>query len=225
MLEQDQEKRTHEEPEAEKPMEVQLGGRHLTLAVVGLALFGLVLFLLGRWSERMAQPNTAEVEAVDGPGASTLAKGAPDPAAPHELTFYETLGKKKTPGLQSPAKGVSPSPEAPAELPPATPAPSAPVAKPAEKTTGPLEPSGTAGSERYRVQIASTRDLASARSLADRLREKGYPTRIDTDSGPDGKDRYKVRIGNYAERAPAEKIAQKVRTEEKVEAWIVKVQG
>lgn len=221
MLEQDQDKRTREEPEAEKPMEVQLGGRHLTLAVAGLALFGLVLFLLGRWSERMAQPSTVEVE----PGASILAKDAPDPAAPRELTFYETLGKKQTPGLQSPAKTTAPSREAPAELPAAPPTSSAPAAKASEETSRSIEPSAPAGSERYRVQIASTRDLASARSLVDRLRERGYPARIDTASGPDGKERYKVRIGNYAERAPAEKIAEKVRTEEKVEAWIVKVQG
>jgi cell division septation protein DedD len=225
MLEQDQDKRTHEGPEPEKAMEVQLGGRHLTLAVVGLALFGLVLFLLGRWSERMAQPATPEVEAVDGSGSSAPEKDAPDPAAPRELTFYETLGKKKTPGLQSPSKAALSPREAPAELPPAPSAASAPSPKPSEKVSPPIEPSGTAGSERYRVQIASTRDLASARSLADRLRGRGYPARIDTAPGPDGKDRYKVRIGNYAERAPAEKIAQKVREEEKVEAWIVKVQG
>jgi len=79
--------------------------------------------------------------------------------------------------------------------------------------------------ERFRVQVASTRDLASARVLVDRLRKKGYAASIDTTQGPEGQAQYKVRIGNFSERELAEKVAEKVREEEKVGAWIVKVQG
>jgi cell division septation protein DedD len=75
------------------------------------------------------------------------------------------------------------------------------------------------------VQVASTRDLASARLLVDRLRQKGYEASIDTAHGADGRPQYKVRIGSYPDRAPAEKLAERVRAEEKVGAWIVKVQG
>ena len=56
MPEKDEERGAPREVEPGTPMEVQLGARHLTLAVAGLALFGLVLFLLGRWSERLARP-------------------------------------------------------------------------------------------------------------------------------------------------------------------------
>jgi cell division septation protein DedD len=75
------------------------------------------------------------------------------------------------------------------------------------------------------VQVASTRDLASARQLVDRLRKKGYAASIETAQGSEGQTQYKVRIGNYSEREPAEELAQRVRQEEKVGAWIVKVQG
>ncbi|HEV8375371.1 MAG TPA: SPOR domain-containing protein [Candidatus Polarisedimenticolia bacterium] len=225
MHEHEEEKQPNRNVESDKPMEVQLGGRHLTLAVVALALFGLVLFLLGRWSERVAQPKTEEVEAVDGSGSPSLGSSATDPAAPRELTFYETLGKKSTLGFQSTLKSAASKREAPAELPPSAAQPATTPSTPKPEKTAPPPDSSPSAGERYRVQIASTRDLASARHLADRLRERGYPARIDTAPGPDGKDRYKVRIGNYTERAPAEKIIQKVREEEKVEAWIVKVQG
>ena len=210
---------------AENPMEVQIGGRHLTLAVAGLALFGLVLFLLGRWSERMARPQEAmptETVAATPPAAGN---SAPDPAAaPKDLTFYETLGKKATPGLQETRKPDPPRREPPAELPAAaTPQPPPPAAKVTRPEAATEE--APAAKERYRVQVASTRDLASARLLVDRLRKKGYAASIDTAQGPEGQAQYKVRIGNYPDRAPAEKVAEKVREEEKVGAWIVKVQG
>ena len=225
MSEQQEGIRVQQEAESEKPMEVQLGGRHLALALVGLALFGLVLFLLGRWSERVARPekvSTETVEAVSSPGTP----GSADPAAPRELTFYETLGKKSAPGLQAPPKVSTPRQEAPAELPPS----SAPATLPAppkrvEKNSTPVAVSTGTGEEHYRVQVASTRELASARTLVDRLRKKGYEANIDTASGPNGKTQYKVRIGNYPDRAPAERVAERVRAEEKVSAWIVKVQG
>jgi cell division septation protein DedD len=198
---------------AEKGVELQIGARHLTLAVTGLALFGLVLFLLGRWSERVAVGETPETKVESDASSPT---GTLEAGAPKELTFYETLGKRATPPLQETRPRV-PRSEPPAELPAAAPASAAPAPAPSSAEPG--------GIERYRVQVASTRDLASARVLVDRLRKKGYPARIDSESGGDGVSRYKVRIGNYEERAPAEELVQKVKQEEKVDAWIVKVQG
>ncbi|MCI0566751.1 MAG: SPOR domain-containing protein [Acidobacteria bacterium] len=213
--------RRQDSPEAS--MEVQLGGRHLTLAVAGLAFFGLVLFLLGRWSERLGRP---ESQAVAVAAAGSAPAGASDPAAaPKDLTFYETLGKRVTPGLQETSKSAASRREPPAELPAAPSPPPAPVSakNTASAGSGPKAPGE--GGERFRVQVASTRDLASARLLVDRLRNKGYAASIDTTQGPEGQTQYKVRIGNYSEREPAEKVAQRVREEEKVGAWIVKVQG
>ncbi len=198
---------------AEKGVELQIGARHLTLAVTGLALFGLVLFLLGRWSERVAVGETPETKVESDASVPT---GNLEAGAPKELTFYETLGKRATPPLQE-TRPRAPRSEPPAELPAAAPVSTAPAPAPSS-----AEPRGI---ERYRVQVASTRDLASARVLVDRLRKKGYPARIDSESGGDGVSRYKVRIGNYEERAPAEELVQKVKQEEKVDAWIVKVQG
>jgi len=210
-----------ENPEAS--MEVQLGGRHLTLAVAGLAFFGLVLFLLGRWSERLGRPENQPVETV-ATGSSPTPAAASDPAAaPKDLTFYETLGKRVTPGLQESAKSPASRKEPPAELPAATASTPAPV--PAKQAPASMVKASSDAGERFRVQVASTRDLASARVLVDRLRKKGYAASIDTTQGPEGQAQYKVRIGNFSERELAEKVAEKVREEEKVGAWIVKVQG
>ena len=219
MMEQDEIKRDGTPEASDKGVELQVGARHLTLAVTGLALFGLVLFLLGRWSERVAAPDAAEATVESDASASSV--GA-DAGAPKELTFYETLGKRATPPLQEASRAHAAASEPPAEL-PASPSPSPasaaapPAPAPAGDTARPVE--------RFRVQVASTRDLASARLLVDRLRSKGYPARIDGETGPDGVHRYKVRIGNYDDRGPAEELVQKVKQEEKVDAWIVKVQG
>jgi DedD protein len=217
-----------------KQVEFQLRGRHLTLAVVALALFGAVLFLLGRWSERVARP---EGQPEGGIEESPLAgaRTEPDPAAPRELTFYETLGKKTPAGFQAASKTAARK-EPPVVLPGSTRVPAPPV-KPkdappatasAPKPTEPppaAAPSPAAGTERFRVQVASTRDATAARQLVDRLRKKGYAANLETVPGADGKNQYKVRVGNYPERGPAEEVAARIRAEEKVGAWIVKVQG
>ncbi|MCI0656371.1 MAG: SPOR domain-containing protein [Acidobacteria bacterium] len=216
--------RPQDNPEAS--MEVQLGGRHLTMAVAGLALFGLVLFLLGRWSERLGRTESQPAAAVATGSGAAAPTGSPDPAAPpKDLTFYETLGKRGTPGLQETGKSAASRREAPAELPAAPSPPPGPVSATKAESTGSVPKAPGQDGDRYRVQVASTRDLASARLLVDRLRKKGYAASIDTAQGSEGQTQYKVRIGNYSEREPAEKVAQRVREEEKVGAWIVKVQG
>ena len=212
----------------EKQVEFQLGGRHLTLAVVGLALFGVVLFLLGRWSERMAQPSAQSAEGIEESSLSSTRSEA-DPATPRELTFYETLGKKATPGFQESSRKAARK-EPPVVLPESAPVPAAPAEKASPPAAAkPKEPSGAAtapsGRERFRVQVASTRDVAAARQLVDRLRRKGYAASLETTRGADGKSQFKVRVGSYSERSPAEDMAERIRSEEKVGAWIVKVQG
>ena len=212
----------------ERQVEFQLGGRHLTLAVVGLALFGAVLFLLGRWSERMAQPAGQPEEGIE-ESRLTGSRTEPDPAAPRELTFYETLGKKAAPGFQA-ASRTAARKEPPVVLPESAPVPAPPAEKAAPPAAAkpkepPPAPAAGSGTERFRVQVASTRDSAAARQLVDRLRRKGYPANLDTAQGADGKTQYKVRVGNYTERGSAEDVATRIRTEEKVGAWIVKVQG
>lgn len=209
--------------DGEKQVELQLGGRHLALAMAGLALFGLVLFLLGRWSERVARQETAE-PAGEGIEEVRLAPGgAPDPAAPRELTFYETLGKKAPPAFHDATPVVSSRHEPPVVLPEAARAPAPRRSESAARKT----PAASTGpsSERFKVQVAATRDAVAARELSARLRKKGYDAKVETVNGGDGTPRYKVRVGEYADRAPAERTAARIRSEEKVGAWIVRVQG
>lgn len=200
-------------------MEFQLQGRHLALAVTGLAVFGAVLFLLGRWSERAAHPAPAAEEVVTEGVAPPRA--APPAAAPRELTFYETLGKKESPAFR---EAVKPPPRA--EPPPDLPRPAAretggaPSEAPATSAGAP----GT-GAERFQVQVAATGDARAARDLAEKLRRKGYEARVETVRDAEGGPQYKVRIGNYTEREPAERMADQIRSCEKVGAWIVRVSG
>jgi len=208
----------------EGQVEFQLGGRHLTMAVVGLAVFGVVLFLLGRWSERVARPDAPGTEKIEETSVPSDG-GEPDPAAPRELTFYETLGKKAVPAFQE-SRGKAAPKEPPVLLPEPAPAAAEKAAAPA--AVKPKEPSGSVvppGGERFRVQVASTRDAAAARQLVDRLRKKGYEANLETIPGADGKPQYKVRVGNYSERAPAEEVAKRLRSEEKLGAWIVRIEG
>ncbi len=207
----------------EGQVEFQLGGRHLTMAVLGLALFGVILFLLGRWSERVARPDAPDAEGIEQTSLPPE-ESEPDPAAPRDLTFYETLGKKAVPKFQESSKRTAPK-EPPAVLP--EPAPAAAQAA-APEAAKPKEPSGDAqpqAGDHFRVQVASTRNEEAAQQLVDRLRKKGYPASLETIRGADGKVLYKVRLGNYSERAPAEELAKRIRSEEKLGAWIVRIQG
>lgn len=205
----------------EKQVELQLAGRHLALAVVGLALFGLVLFLLGRWTERVGRPTSPLADAV---GEET----APPPpeevaenplAGPRELTFYETLGKKATPGLNG-TPDTSGRREPPAVLPGSPPPPTSA----AKKASGPSSGESASG-ERYKVQVVATRDGTAARGLAERLQKKGYQARVETARDARGRVQYKVRVGSFSDREPAERMAARIRAEERVGAWIVKVQS
>ena len=222
---QDHEGMETTELKEDRNVELQLGGRHLTLAVVGLALFGVVLFLLGRWSERVAQPTVPPAEGIEEASISN-SRDASDPAAPRGLTFYETLGKKATPGFQESSKQAARK-EPPAVLPESAPPPPAPSMKapPAPAAKSKSSSPAVAGKERFRVQVASTRDAAAARQLVSRLLKKGYAASLETAKGSDGRTQYKVRVGNYSEREPAEEVAGRIRSEEKVGAWIVKIQG
>lgn len=210
------------EPDRTKPVEFQLGGRHLTIAVVGLTLFGSVLFLLGRWSDRAARSGAGAEAEESAPAAAAPGK---DDAAPRELTFYETLGKQSGPGFQESRPPAVPK-EPPAQLPARPPAAASPTpTSDSARAPATAEAKVAEGSDRYRVQVASTRDRTGAQELVNRLRRKGYPATLESVPGEEGKPRYKVRVGNYSEREAAERLASRIRIEEKVGAWIVKVQG
>lgn len=206
----------------EKNLEIQLGGRHLALLVMGLILFGSVLFFLGRWSEHAGQP-VAEVE--DGLMEESLAESSePDPAEPDNLTFYEALGKQKSPGFEE-----EPIPTRAAEAPPSLPTPDPRPSAPARAIPEPVKPAPPVApapdGERFKVQVAAMSNPEAANDLASKLRRKGYPAAVDMARDADGKTLYKVRVGDFGDRAPAEQTAARLRNVEKIGAWIVKVQG
>ena len=216
-------------PGGEKQVELQLGGRHLVLGIALLALAGAALFFLGRLSERLARPAAPPAEGIT-QTALTERKSAPDPAAPHELTFYETLGKKDTAGFHSSPKGGDRK-EQPPDLPPLArshpPAGStAPESTPVRGTTRPpVAPRSAPAGATFRIQVAATRDARAAKVLADRLRRKGYAAAVETGRFGDGSPQYRVRVGNYRNRDLAKRAAARIRTSERIEAWIIREGG
>jgi len=216
-------------PGGQQQFELQLGGRHLVLGIALLALAGATLFFLGRLSERLARPSVPPAENV-AQAALAERQSLPDPAAPRELTFYETLGKKDTAGFRSsPVSGERKEP--PPVLPPAArshppvvaPVPeSAPVRGPSRP---PVAPRPAPAGPTFRIQVAATRDAQAAKALADRLRRKGYVAGVETGRFGDGSAQYRVRVGSYKNLDLAKRAAARIRISERIEAWIIREGG
>ncbi len=66
---------------------------------------------------------------------------------------------------------------------------------------------------RYTVQVASLRSEASAKSIADKLIEKGYRAFVASSSTSDSGVWYRVRIGNYKNKSDATKMADRMSRE------------
>jgi len=73
----------------------------------------------------------------------------------------------------------------------------------------------------FTIQVASTKDEASADKLVVKLRMKGYPAYQSRAAIPDKGIWYRVRVGPYAKRAAAEPILKRLKSE-KMDGFIVK---
>jgi cell division protein FtsN len=188
----------------ERVREFQLEGLGLVV-VGGLLLIGLVgAFYLGRWYERRSNPSAETAVTESGEAGDPLAHVETGEAveAGEDLTFFDTLGGE--------GKEAEPQREArPATQPAASPPkPEAPAAKPAEggehfvqvfagrvRTSAEslvreLEGKGypvriqsvsEGGQERlFKVQVGGYPTAESAREVAQRLKDAGYPTAFVT---------------------------------------------
>lgn len=86
---------------------------------------------------------------------------------------------------------------------PATPQPAAPTPPPAARTPAPSRetlatPTPSVAGARYRIQITAVRSVATARTIANRLKSRGFDVVTVEEGGL-----YKVRVGEYPTKADA----------------------
>lgn len=92
------------------------------------------------------------------------------------------------------------------------------AAKPARDAKAGASPSGPTA---FTIQVGAFKDKASADSVVNRLKGKGFPAYAVAPEGTDG-GLFNVRVGSYPQRADAERIQGRLKDEEKFNPFIVK---
>jgi rare lipoprotein A len=72
----------------------------------------------------------------------------------------------------------------------------------------------------FTIQVGAFKDRASADSVTERLKAKGFAAYVVAPEGATGL--FNVRVGHYAGRADAERVQVQLRDEEKFKPFIVK---
>jgi len=206
----------------------------LALAGWGLGLFLALLwmFLLGLFVGKGITPaniNLAEIKKrmiAEGiwPGSSKPAQQEEPSATTNtkkkiplkDLEFYEKLAKKKKAHQQSPTEADTPVQKKASTVvtPPPTPAP-----KQVQKASEQQKPSTT----RFTVQLASFKDLASAKKFAASFKDMKPQATIRQVDLP-GKGRwYRVQVGKLSSRKEAEALANRLAQKYQLQAFVVGV--
>lgn len=89
--------------------------------------------------------------------------------------------------------------------------PDAPAPAPA-----PVPPADTPAGPTWSVQVAALRTASEARALADRLRDRGYESRVDGRVAP-----FRVRFGRFVTRAAAVAASDEYKRTERADAFVV----
>lgn len=218
--------------------EIQLGKKQLFFVGMAAALYSVVVFSLGVWVGQDVRRPESEIAAEPTAEAAADATTEPTKVAPNELDYAARLGDGKTP----PAAGATPpeakpdaKPVEPPTPPESEPAPAAKAAQPQDTKAGkPVAPTKPANVEKpaaqtpppaakpgnLLVQVGAFNDAATAKSLAARLKGKGYAAFVfDAPSGPLP---HKVRVGPLADKAEADKVMARLRKEERFSPFITR---
>ena len=208
------------------------------LALTGLC-FGLLvallwMFLLGLFVGKGITPNNINFTEIkkrmmaEGiwPGSGeTGRQETPPPSTTtkkkiplKDLEFYEKLAKKKEAQLQKPAAAKTP----PKEKPPTTVAAKPPPpAKQQNKSSEQQKPS----TDRFTVQLASFKDLTSAKKFAARFRGLKHKATI-REVELSGKGRwYRVQVGKLASREEATALANHLAKKYQLHAFVIGLEG
>ena len=160
-------------------------------------------------------PGSSEMGRQESPPPSTTTKKK---IPLKDLEFYEKLAKKKEAQLQKPAVAKTP----PKEKPPTTVAAKPPPpAKQQKKSSEQQEPS----TDRFTVQLASFKDLTSAKKFAARFRGLKHKATI-REVELSGKGRwYRVQVGKLASREEATALANDLAQKYQLNAFVIGLEG
>ena len=209
---------------------LQLTGKGLFLGLCLLFLISGWMFVLGVLVGRGTAPVNFDIQALQKELLAlkesmlkqekrAMEIDSANTGAKSSLEFYEALKKKeKDEQIQIIEKKAPPKapPKAPTKAPPKTPPPSQLTSQkrvskskddPEEKKTLPdtpdvkPSPSGTLA-----VQVASTKDAASAEALVEKLTQLGYASFSKMAEIPNKGTWYRVRVGPYRTKTEAEQV-------------------
>jgi cell division septation protein DedD len=94
-------------------------------------------------------------------------------------------------------------------------------AVPAVASAPPPRPEAAGGAE-FLVQVGAFADGVTARALAQRLSQGGYPVLV---MEPTNDDRWRVRVGPLPARVEADQVALRLKSEEKLSTWVIRHTG
>lgn len=209
--------------------EIQLGKKQLFFAGMAIALYSVVVFSLGVWVGQDVRRPETEIAGEATADAPADAATEPTKVAPNELDYGarvqsdgKTAAAPETKPIEPPSPPetvaatevkTAPVPEA-KTLPPPT--KNAATEKTAPKATPP--PPARAGS--VILQVGAFNDAATATSLANKLKAKGYAAYAFTaTSGPLP---HKVRVGPLADKSEADKVSARLKKEEGFSPFITR---
>jgi cell division septation protein DedD len=160
-------------------------------------------------------PGSSEMGRQESPPPSTTTKKK---IPLKDLEFYEKLARKKEAQLQKPAAAKAP----PKEKPPTTVAAKPPPpAKQQKKSSVQQKPS----TDRFTVQLASFKDLTSAKKFAARFRGLKHKATI-REVELSGKGRwYRVQVGKLASREEATALANDLAQKYQLNAFVIGLEG
>lgn len=217
-----------------KPVRFEVSRLALTSWCFGLFLALFWMFLLGLFVGKGITPaniNFTEIKKrmmAEGiwPGSSEMGRQeSPPPSTTtkkkiplKDLEFYEKLAKKKKAQLQKPAAAKAP----PKEKPPTTVAAKPPpAAKQQKKSSVQQKPS----TDRFTVQLASFKDLTSAKKFAARFRGLKHKATI-REVELSGKGRwYRVQVGKLGSREEATALANDLAQKYQLNAFVIGLEG
>ena len=217
-----------------KPIRFEMGRLAFVGWCSGLLLALLWMFLLGLFAGKGITPaniNFAEIknrmiaEGVwPGSGKTDLkektsqAKQTKKQIPLKDLEFYDKLAKKKKAQLQERAAGGTP----PQKETSTTVSPPAAVA-PQEDATSSKQQEPSTGN--FTVQLASFKDLASAKKFAARFKDLKPRAAVKQVNLP-GKGRwYRVQVGELSSRDEATALAQRFKQKYRLQAFVVALDG
>lgn len=160
-------------------------------------------------------PGSAETDRQESPSPSTTTKKK---IPLKDLEFYEKLAKKKAAQTQKPAVAKTPPQEKP---PTAVAAKPPPPTKQQEKSPEQQKPSPAL----FTVQLASFKDLSSAKKFAGRFRGLKHKTTI-REVELSGKGRwYRVQVGKLGSREEATALADRLAKKYQLHAFVIVLEG